>query len=170
MKTRLAPLIVCVIVLAGAAAAQAQSALDRARRDEIVSVPRGDPAMEAAFAKARATLDDFLKVLTAPPPDTYGFAVKIPIRDGREVEYFWVIDIERDGDRFRGQINNTPRTVRTVRNGEVIAFARADIHDWMYVDDARRRMMGNFTLCALLTREKPDEAAQMKRRFGLTCD
>lgn len=170
MKNHRTILVACALLFVGSAAADAQSPLDRARRDEIVSVPSDDPAMEAAFARARATLDDFLKVLAAPPPDTRGFAVKLPIRDGGKVEYFWVIDIEREGDRFTGRINNTPRSVRTVREGQVIAFMRADIRDWMYLDEARQRMIGNFTLCALLTREKPAHAAEMKRTFGLTCD
>lgn len=154
----------------------AQTALDRARRDEIVSVPSGDAAMEAAFAKARATLDGFLTVLAAPPPNTDVYAVKIRIDDptNGEVEYFWVGDLKRDGNRFSGRIDNTPRSVTNVRQNQVVRFTRAEIYDWMYVDsnftNGKRRMMGNFTLCALLTLETPEEAAEMKREMGLVCD
>jgi len=31
-------------------------------------------------------------------------------------------------------------------------------------------MMGNFTACALLTRETPESAAAFKARYGLVCD
>jgi uncharacterized protein YegJ (DUF2314 family) len=51
-----------------------------------------------------------------------------------------------------------------------MTFARGEIHDWMYYDDANRRMKGNFTACALLTREKPEDAEKMKRTYGLVCD
>jgi uncharacterized protein YegJ (DUF2314 family) len=156
--------------------ASAQTALERARRDETVSVPAGDDAMEAAFAKARATLDGFLTLLDKPPPNTGVYTVKLRIVDpgNREVEFFWVRDLQRDGDGFSGRIDNTPRSVTTVRQGQVMRFTRAEIYDWMYADanftNARRSIVGNFTLCALLTHEKPDEAAAMKRETGLVCD
>jgi uncharacterized protein YegJ (DUF2314 family) len=156
--------------------ASAQTTLDRARRDEVVSVPTGNTAMEAAFAKARNTLDGFLALLDSPAPNTDTYTVKLRIVDPgrRAVEYFWVGDLERDGDGFSGRIDNTPRSVTTVREGQVVRFTRAEIYDWMYVDsgflNGKRRMMGNFTLCAILTREKPQEAAEVKRETGLICD
>ncbi len=156
--------------------ASAQTALDRARQDQIVSVPAGDDAMEAAFAKARATLDGFLALLDKPPPNTGIYTVKLRIVDPRsnKVEFFWVGALERDGDEFSGRIDNTPRSVTNVRQGQVVRFTRAEIYDWMYADsnftNAQRSIVGNFTLCALLTREKPEEAAAVKRETGLVCD
>lgn len=164
---------VSVLLLLNAGVAQAQGGvMDRARRDEIVNVPADDPAMEAAFAKARATLDGFLALLAAPPANTSVYSVKIRVVDpaNREVEYFWLSDLRRDGDRLSGRIDNTPRSVTNVRQGEVMRVTRGEIYDWMYRDDARRRMMGNFTLCAILSHEKPSEAAAVKRQFGLVCD
>ena len=38
----------------------AETAVDRAKEDEIVAVPKGDPDMEAAFRQARETLKTFL--------------------------------------------------------------------------------------------------------------
>jgi uncharacterized protein YegJ (DUF2314 family) len=156
--------------------ASAQTALDRARQDKTVSVPTGNAAMEAAFAKARATLDDFLALLDKPPPNTDVYTVKLRIVDpgNRAVEYFWVGDLIRNGDGFSGRIDNTPRSVTNVRQGQVVRFTRAEIYDWMFVDhnfiNGKRRMVGNFTLCAILTREKPEEAAAVKRETGLVCD
>ncbi len=156
--------------------ASAQTALERARQDEIVSVPAGDAAMEAAFAKARATLDDFLALLDKPPPNTGVYTVKLRVFDpgNNEVEFFWVGDLNRSGNGFSGRIDNTPRSVTNVREGQVVRFTRSQIYDWMYVDqnfiNAKRSMVGNFTLCAILAREKPDEAAAVKRETGLVCD
>lgn len=170
MKTIQIVLGASALLLQLTGVAAAQTMLERSRRDEIVNVPAGDAAMEAAFAKARATLDGFLDLLAAPPPGTRLYAVKLRITDGGNVEYFWANNLKRDGDRFSAQINNTPRSVRNVKMGQVMQFTRGEIYDWMYVDDGKRRMMGNFTACALLTRAKPEEAAEMKRATGLVCD
>ena len=47
--------------------------------------------------------------------------------------------------------------------------ARADIVDWLYIDRPRRRMHGNFTACALMTREPAKEAAALRKQLGLAC-
>jgi uncharacterized protein YegJ (DUF2314 family) len=154
----------------------AQTALERARQDQIVDVPAGDDAMEAAFAKARATLDGFLALLDKPPPNTSIYTVKLRIVDpvSRAAEFFWVGDLKRDGNSFSGRIDNTPRSVTNVREGQRVRFTRAEIYDWMYADsnfiNAKRSIVGNFTLCALLTRETPEEAAEVKRDVGAVCD
>ena len=154
----------------------AQTALERSRRDETVAVPAGDDAMEAAFAKARATLDGFLTLLDKPPPNTSVYTVKLRIVDpaSGEVEFFWVNDLKREDDGFSGRIDNAPRAVTNVREGQRVRFTRAEIYDWMYADsnftNAQRSIVGNFTLCALLVREKPEEADEMKRKFGAVCD
>ena len=173
-RVRLIAAVSSLLLLCGNASAQ--TVMERARQDQIVSVPDGDDAMEAAFAKARATLDDFLALLAKPPPNTGVYTVKLRIVDPRSnaVEFFWVGDLNRSGDSFSGRIDNTPRSVTNVREGQVVRFTRAEIYDWMYVDDnfinANRSMVGNFTLCAILTREKPEEAAAVKRETGLVCD
>ena len=88
-------------------------------------------------------------------------------QDTNVSEYFWVNELERDGDRFSGRIDNKPNSVRLVQQGQVVAFTRDDIYDWMYNDDAQQRMLGNFTLRALLTRETPERAAAIRRTLGL---
>jgi uncharacterized protein YegJ (DUF2314 family) len=170
MKTPVAPLAVCFLLLLDTGAAIAQSALERSKRDEVTTMSSNEPAMRAAFEKARAGLDGFLALLDKPPPDTRLYSVKIAIRDGNVNEFFWLTDLTRSGDRFLGRLNNTPRSVKTVHEGQMLTFSREEIRDWMYVDDARQRMVGNFTLCALLTKESPKSAAEMKRATGLVCD
>lgn len=170
MKTPLHLLAACGFLLLTIGAAAAQSALERSKRDEIVTMSDNEPAMRAAFEKARAGLDGFLALLDKPTPGTRLYAVKIAIRDGEKTEYFWLVELSRSGDRFFGRLNNTPRSVKTVHEGQALTFSRDEIRDWMYVDDTRRRMFGNFTLCALLTKESPKSAAEMKRETGLVCD
>jgi uncharacterized protein YegJ (DUF2314 family) len=159
--------LLCCILTGGTLA---QSPVERAQKDQITLVPKEDPAMLAAFDKARASLDGFLAVLKAPAPNTDSYAVKVALKEGGTTEYFWINNLAREGERFSGTVNNTPYLVKRVKKGDTIRFARGEIYDWTYVDRANRRTIGNFTACALLTHEKPDAAADFKRHYGLQCD
>jgi uncharacterized protein YegJ (DUF2314 family) len=81
------------------------------------------------------------------------------------------VHVRREGDRFSGTPDNVPRLVKNVREGQTMRFGRDDIVDWLYVDTRQRRMVGNFTLCALLTLKTPQEVAELRQRVGLAfCD
>jgi uncharacterized protein YegJ (DUF2314 family) len=164
---KLALVLLGIAVLPGAGA---QGLVERSRQDEIVRMGNEEPAMAAAFRKARASLDEFLRIWASPPPDAGHFAVKVALSDRRETEYFWIVDFSRSGDAFRGRLGNTPRLVKHVREGQEIRFRKGEIVDWTYIDAAKRRMHGNFTACALLTREAPEEAARFREQYGLRCD
>jgi uncharacterized protein YegJ (DUF2314 family) len=161
----------CGAVFAGLPAQTlALTAAESAKKDEIIRVPGDDAAMTAAFRRARASLDGFVRLLDAPPAGTESYAVKIRVSEGGFNEYFWIGNLKREGSRFSGTLNNTPRQVKSVQAGQVVRFGRDEIYDWTYVDRAQKRMMGNFTACALLTHESPESAAQFKQQYGLVCD
>jgi len=146
----------------------ADTAVDRAKRDEIMAVPKGDPDMEAAFRKARETLTDFLALARAPRPSIDNMAVKVAIRDRSETEYFWVSPFKEKDGAFVGRINNTPRSVRNVKLGQTITFQASDIVDWLYRENGK--MFGNYTACALLKQVPPSERKAFAREYGLNCD
>jgi len=50
-----------------------------------------------------------------------------------------------------------------------IKFKRVQIVDWTYIDRVYRRTVRNFTACALLSKEPPEEAAAFMRQYGLSC-
>lgn len=150
--------------------ANAQTLVERVKRDEIAHMSQEEPAMRSAFEKARASLDTFLAQAKSPAPGTNRYALKVAISDGQNTEYFWVVDFSGDGKQFTGVLNNEPRLVMKHRYGEKIAFRRDQIADWTYMDAPQRRMHGNFTACALLTKEPPAQAAEFKRQYGLRCD
>ena len=52
--------------------------------------------------------------------------------------------------------------------GQVIEFSESEIVDWLYTENGK--MIGNFTACALLKREPPDQLEAMKKQYGLSCD
>ncbi len=165
----LSPCLLVVLLLVSRPCLHAASLVERAAKDETVSVSTDDPAMRKAFDTARATLDEFLVKLKSPPAGTGGHAVKVGIRAGSDIEYLWIGTLTIDGERFSGRIDNEPRIVKTVKVGDVHGFVRGDIVDWLYMDRNRRRMHGNFTACALMAREPPKEAAALRKRLGLAC-
>ena len=128
------------------------------------------PAMKRAFAKARETLDGFLKLEAEKPPELTRFAVKVGISEGKGTEYFWITDFTRVGERFTGKIGNTPQMVKGVKLDQTYEFTKEQIVDWLYLNRPMRKMVGNFTYCALLTKEPAAEAAAAKKRFNLDCE
>lgn len=143
---------------------------EHAEQGAVALVEQGDPAMEAAFAKARASLDDFLVLAANPKPGQEDFAVKVGIAEDGQTEYFWLHSPVGKNGRFSGIIGNTPQMVKRVSQGQSYDFQRSEIVDWTYLEPARNRMHGNFTACALLAKETPEDAAAFKRQYGLQCD
>ncbi|SFK31481.1 YegJ family protein [Lysobacter sp. cf310] len=163
--------LLIVVLLAGCAEATgAKTVLERAKDDNVTEVATGDPAMEAAFAKARASLDGFLKLEKDPPPQLSAFSVKVGIEQDGYTEFFWLSDLEETASGYSAIIDNQPERVDRVRMGQRYAFARDEIVDWTYRDDQRQASLGNFTGCALLSHEPPEQAEAFKREFGLSCD
>jgi uncharacterized protein YegJ (DUF2314 family) len=164
-------LIFFAIVAVALIALKPQSgALQRAESDDVTVVSEDDPIMQAAFKKARDTLDQFLALSAAPEPNTESYAVKVAISHGGRTEYFWISPFTRTGETFSGRVSNTPRYVSNVSEGQAIQFARSDIVDWAYENPGEQRMYGNFTACALLAHESGSEAAAVKKEYGLDCD
>jgi uncharacterized protein YegJ (DUF2314 family) len=145
----------------------AQSLTDKAERDELAIVSNSDPVMAAAMRKARASLSGFLTTAANPTPTMQGFAVKVAVREGRNAEYFWIHPFERKGEKFSGQLNNTPRSVRIVKAGQTITFSEKEIVDWTYMDGSA--MKGNYTACALLASAPRQERENFFKKFGLDC-
>jgi uncharacterized protein YegJ (DUF2314 family) len=146
--------------------ADAESA---AAEEGAVTAPN-DPEMQAAYNKARKSLDYFLGVAESPPADTKGFALKVGVRDDGLTEFFWIYPFEQQEEGFAGRINSEPELVDSVFKGEVISFDRDQIVDWTFEDTATDIMHGNFTGCVLLQREAPEHAGQFQELYGLNCD
>lgn len=149
---------------------QAQTILDKAKKDQIVNVAKEDPAMLAAFGKAKASLDDFLGKAKNPAPNTSSYFIKVGVKDGPDIEYFWIGDFKNTGNKFTGVINNQPRIVENVEAGDDYEFTKDEIVDWMYIDSNQRRVFGNFTLCAILSHEPAADAAAAMKKYGVVCE
>lgn len=141
-----------------------------AASDGVAHVANDDPRMLAAFKQARDSLDEFLKTADAPPPDTDSFAVKVAIAEGDQREYFWISPFSHQGDAFTGRINNTPRLVSHVQEGQEIKFDRSEVVDWTYQNTRENKVYGNFTVCVLLADASERELAEFKSAYGVDCD
>ena len=144
------------------------SLMDKAKRDEVVTLKKGDPDMAAAFRKARETLPEFLALVRARQSTVTKLAVKIAIPAGDDDEYFWLTEVGQHGNKYVGRINNTPRAAKQVKFGQVIQFSESEIVDWLYMEDGKMR--GNFTACAMLKREPADQVDAMRKQYGLRCE
>lgn len=151
-------------------AALGQTLLQQAERDEVRHMANEEPAMRRAFERARATLDGFLAEAAKPRTGTSSHALKVAVSDDRGTEYFWVNRFENTGTAFSGYLANEPRMVMKYKLGQRFQFDRAQIVDWTYIDETNQRMMGNFTACALLTKESAADAEAFRKRFGLRCE
>jgi uncharacterized protein YegJ (DUF2314 family) len=128
-----------------------------------------EPAMRKAFDQAAATLTDFLRRAAKPDAGTSDYALKVAISEGKRTEYFWVASFGRDKAGFHGVLANEPQVVKKYKSGERITFARSQIVDWTYYDDVAHKTFGNFTACALLSREPAEQAAAIMQEHGLSC-
>jgi len=127
-----------------------------------------DPVMSAAMQNARESLPGFLALARHPGPTMECFAVKIALLGDGGPEFFWIYPFAYVGDRFIGQIGNTPLTLAALKKGGTITFGKRDIVDWMYTDAGVTK--GNYSARAILKAALPRDRAAFKRRFGLEFD
>jgi uncharacterized protein YegJ (DUF2314 family) len=145
--------------------ASAQSIMEKAKRDETISIRSDDANMREAVALAKSGLQTFLTLAQSPRPDMSDFAVKVEVPSARE--FLWLAPFKPHGSDFIGQVANTPRNVANLKFGDRLLFKRDDIVDWKYHEGAV--MKGNYTGCVLLRRETPAQQELFRQRYGLDC-
>lgn len=138
-------------------------------KQEVVEIDDQDPAMQLAFKKAQASLDEFLKVHAAKDPDSNSPSVRVKITEGKVTEYVWLHPFEKDGKGYKGTVNGAPTLLKKVNVGSTVTFLRKDIVDWTYFEMKARRMHGNFTTCAQLAKAPAAEVEALKKAYGLDC-
>ena len=132
--------------------------------DQTIRVSSSDAEMNAAIAKARASLPDFWQVYEKREQGESGFSLKVKITDNKKIEHFWVVDVERKNGKISGSINNDPDIVQNVKLGDKITVNEPDISDWLYLRNGK--MVGNFTLRALFKRMSKSEVEKYKQMLA----
>lgn len=120
-----------------------------------------DELVQAAAARARESLPNFLAAWRAGRPGDEDFCLKIRVRDGEVAELVWLGDLAENGEGvLSGLLDNPPVQVRNLRVGQRIGVDPSEILDWAYRRDGR--MVGNFSLRALLPRMSASEARKAR--------
>jgi uncharacterized protein YegJ (DUF2314 family) len=155
--TRLLRLVAVALLFALAHGSAAMS-----QETPPIGVPTDDPEIAEAIHMARDSLPGFWARLQNPASDEEGFALKVAFPNvENSFEHIWLIEIERSGGRISGVVNNTPATVPSLRDGSRVEIDPARISDWLYLRSSK--MVGNYTLRALLKRLPPEDAAYARQ-------
>ena len=147
--------IVSILLLAQATVAVGQK--------NVADVDPNDPAMNAAIAKARKTLNEFWSAYKTPKPGD-SFFLKVKITSGDNVEHIWLNNIKRNGARISGNISNDPVKVMSIKRGQLYSFMMKDVTDWLYMRNGK--MYGNETIRPLLKRMPKAEADHWRSMFA----
>jgi len=135
--------------------------------NDIVLLAQDDADMNAAIAKARATLDEFLALKASPQKGANGFRLKVALSDSNGTEHFWVIPFVETTNGFEGTLANDPEMITGVKAGQQIKFLKKDISDWGYVKEGRQ--IGSFTVCAMFKHMSADEVEYYRANHGFDC-
>jgi uncharacterized protein YegJ (DUF2314 family) len=129
----------------------------------VIMVPEKDPGMDAAIQRARSEVAAFVARLKNPDPKDKRFGVKAALRDGEQVEHFWLDDVSHENGLFRGKLGNEPELVKGHTFGEAVVVAEKDISDWMYVHDGI--LVGGYTVRLLRDRMEPKDRERLDRQL-----
>lgn len=138
------------------------------RPRSVIMVDEKDPEMDAVIVEARSHVSEFVVALQSPQEGDRLFSVKTPIRDGEQVEHFWVGDIRYDGTTFTGILANDPEVVRGHKLGEVVSVVPRDISDWMFVRNDR--LVGGYSVRLLRKRMTPAERTRWDSEVDFRID
>lgn len=157
-----------MVVLLGAPSALAQLSNNKVKKDSAVKMSDEDPAMRKAIERARAGLDDFLRMAVSPPPDTDTHMVKVRVIEGESQEGLWVSNLKAQGDLWSGRIESYPM-ILSLKKGQSYSFTKTAIVDWAYIDKSKKKAVGHFTTRVLFIKESPSYRATLQKEFGLEC-
>lgn len=133
----------------------------------VVLISEDDAEMEAAMSHARATLEEFLSVMSAPPKGASGFKLKVEVSDSNGTEHFWVEPFSKTATGFQGTLANDPEIVANVKMGQTITFTKDQVSDWGYVLDGKQ--IGSFTVCVMMKHVSDQEADTYRKDYGFVC-
>ena len=108
-------------------------------RSPIVDLSPADAEMNAAIAKARATLPTFWASYEAPKPSEEGHSLKVSFPKPRSGnEHIWMAEVKKLPDgRYSGRFANQPRDLPGKRIGDLVEFSQADVSDWMFMRNGK---------------------------------
>ena len=155
---RFAPILLAA--LAAPLSAQAQDP----GNDKIFDIAKGNPAIAAASAKARAELPEFVARVGSPGPGETYFLIKYDLIPEEEAEFIWAEVLSHADGVTVARLVNNPRDPRFTK-GQQVSVSDAAIIDWSYAKDGEV-VIGAYTTRALLATMTPQEAEAVRRAHG----
>lgn len=141
-----------------------QDAVETGSLAEIHEVDPGDAAMNAAMARARSTVDDFLQHLPELRSRGAFYTIKLPLSENGGTEHVWINEPDFDGERFTGYLANMPVSLPSWSYGDKVSVPADGISDWLAVADGT--LYGGFTLHVLRPRMTEEELQAMTDGLG----
>lgn len=98
-------------------------------------------------------------------------AVKAPFKTdakGKNIpshEHMWISNVEFDGHKISGNLNNQPQWVRGMKEGDRVSIGLLDLSDWIYAMDGRA--YGGFTVNAMRRSMTNRDLKQHDQAWGL---
>lgn len=164
MKT----LILTLSLLLIATPAFAQKGGDGRVEDRVIYFSEADRAMNDAMAEARATLPQFMGVLTRTPEgQRAGLLLKVGLdAEGGGQEHIWIDQLRYEGDTLVGNLANVPEALPGMRLGSRVEINPERISDWMI--RTREGMYGAYTLRVMIAGMSAAEAEPYRRLLAPT--
>jgi uncharacterized protein YegJ (DUF2314 family) len=157
-----------IVGAVGGCSSRDYSAGDTAHREgepDVQFVGAEDRQMNAAMAKARATIEQFKGRLDSPPPSQTAASLKARFEDQGQIEHMWLDDVTYAGGVFHGTIGNEPMLVTKWSFGDRVTVSVERVSDWMIADNGR--LIGGWTIRVLRDRMSPQERADFDASLGL---
>ena len=154
--------VLAVLAVLGSPTGAAVRAQDRS---PVIDLSSGNAEMNAAIAKARATLPTFWASYDAPKPSETGHSLKARFPNPRNNgEHIWIAEVKKTADgRYSGRFANAPRDLPGKRAGDVAEFKEADISDWMFMRNGK--IVGGETIRPLLKSMPKADADALRARM-----
>ncbi|MFL5381352.1 MAG: DUF2314 domain-containing protein [Longimicrobiaceae bacterium] len=158
----------------GEARAEPPREYDEQRR--ILSVTAEDEQMNAAVARARATVGEFLPRLRHPSRGLSYMGVKVRLADTQKGEHIWLYDLRLENGRIAGRLVDDAERFPDWKRGDEVRVEPGEISDWMTVENGRA--CGGFTSRVMVAQMNAEQRAAWLREMeierlppgGAVCD
>ncbi|HET9473676.1 MAG TPA: DUF2314 domain-containing protein [Steroidobacteraceae bacterium] len=138
--------------------------IKREGEPDFTAIGEDDAEMNAAMSRGRSTLDEFEQRLASPPASQGYIAIKGRFEEDGSVEHIWLDDVAVLPEGYRGKVGNTPVYITRLAPGQEVIVSRADVSDWMAVDDGK--LVGGYTIRVLRDRLSDAERAEFDASTG----
>lgn len=163
MRTPLRLTAVLALALAAPAAAQPGGSTHPGQR--VIDFSTSDTRMNAAIARARATVGELLARLERADTTDH-VIVKLRVAEGDVAEHMWLSDVRYKGGMIHGVLNNVPRDLTRVKLGDPLRVAPGEISDWMVID-GEGRVCGGFTFRVSMSQLTPRQREAVYQQQGI---